>query len=93
MGFIQPTSFLHGAPVLFIKKKDGSLHLCVDFQSLNYISKKDCYLLLLISDLLDLPHKALVYSKIDICYAYHLVHITDGNEWNTAFRTCYKSFE
>ena len=83
----------HGAPVLFIKKKDGSLCLCVDFCSLNYISKKDCYPLLLISDLLDSPHKARVYSKIDLCHVYHLVCITDGDEWKTAFRTCYGSFE
>jgi len=57
-GFIQPTSSSHGAPVLFVKKKDGSLHLCVNFHSLNHISKKNCYSLLLISDLLDSPHKA-----------------------------------
>jgi len=58
MGFIQPTSSPHSTLVLFVKKKDGSLRLCVDFHSLNHISKKDCYLLLLISDLLDSPHKA-----------------------------------
>jgi len=50
MGFIQPTSSLHSAPVLFVKKKDGSLCLCVDFRGLNRISKKDCYSLPLISD-------------------------------------------
>ena len=93
MGFIQPTSSLHDVLVLFIKKKDGSLCLCVDFCSLNYISKKDCYPLLLISDLLDSPHKAQVYSKIDLYHAYHLVRITDGDEWKTVFRTHYRSFE
>jgi len=56
--FIRPTSSLHSVPVLFIKKKDGSLYLCVNFYGLNCISKKDCYPLLLISDLLDLPCKA-----------------------------------
>jgi len=56
--FIQLTSFLHSALVLFVKKKDGSLCLCIDFYSLNCIFKKDCYLLLLISDLLDSSHKA-----------------------------------
>ena len=91
--FIQPTSSSHGAPVLFVKKKDGSLHLCVNFCGLNRISKKDRYLLPLISDLLDSPRKAQVYSKIDLCHAYHLVRISDGNEWKTAFRTCYGSFE
>jgi len=92
-GFIRPTSSPYGAPVLFVKKKDGSLHLCVDFCGLNHISKKDHYLLPLISDLLDSPHKAWVYSKIDLHYAYHLVCIADGDEWKTVFRICYGSFE
>jgi len=57
-GFIQPTSSPHSALVLFIKKKDGLLHLCVDFYRLNYISKKDHYPLLLIFNLLNSPYKA-----------------------------------
>ena len=93
ISFIQPISFLHSTLVLFVKKKDGSLHLCADFHSLNYISKKDCYSLLLISDLLDSPHKAWIYSKIDLCHAYHLVCIANGDEWKTAFKTRYGSFE
>ena len=93
MSFIWPTSSPHGAPVLFVKKKDGSLRLCIDFCSLDRISKKDCYLLLLISDLLDSPHKARVYLKIDLCHVYYLVCITDSDKWKTAFRTCYGSFE
>ena len=93
MGFIQPTSSSHSVLVLLIKKKDGSLHLYIDFYSLNHISKKDCYPLLLISNLLDLPYKARVYSKIDLCYAYHLVCIANGDEWKTAFRIYYRLFE
>ena len=92
-GFIQPTSSPHSALVLFVKKKDGLLCLCVDFCGLNHISKKDRYPLPLISDLLNSPRKAWVYSKIDLCHTYHLVHIADGDEWKTAFRTCYRSFE
>ena len=92
-GFIQPISSLHGAPVLFVKKKDGSLRLCVNFRGLNCISKKDRYPLPLISDLLDSPRKAQVDSKIDLRHAYHLVCIADGDEWKTAFRTRYESFE
>ena len=80
-------------PVLFVKKKDGSLHLCVDFCGLNRIFKKDHYPLPLISNLLDSPCKAWVYSKIDLCHAYYLVCITNGDEWKTAFRTRYGSFE
>ena len=80
MGFIQLTSSPHGVLILFIKKKDSLLYLCVDFHSLNNISKKDYYLLPLISDLLDSPCKAWVYSKINLHHTYHLVHIADSDE-------------
>ena len=79
----------NGILVLFVKKKDGSLYLYVNFHSLNCISKKYRYPLPLISDLLNLPHKAWIYSKIDLCYAYHLVCIANSDEWKTAFRICY----
>jgi len=92
-GFIRLTSSLYGILVLFVKKKDGSLCLCVDFRRLNCISKKDRYPLPLISDLLDSPRKAQVYSKINLCHAYHLVCIANGDKWKTAFRTRYGSFE
>jgi len=75
-----------------LKKKDGSLHLYVNFCSLNHISK-NCCLFLLISNLLDSSYKAWIYSKIDLCHAYHLVRITDSDEWKTAFRTHYRSFK
>jgi len=91
--FIRPTSSSHAAPVLFVKKKDGSLRLCVDYQGLNKISKKDRYPLPLISDLLDSPSQAKVYTKIDLQHAYHLVRIAEGDEWKTAFRTRYGSYE
>jgi len=65
-GFIHPTTSSHAALVLFVKKKDGSLQLCVDFQGLNKITKKDHYPLPLISDLLDSPSCAKIYSKIDL---------------------------
>jgi len=92
-GFIRPSRSPCGAPVLFIRKKDGSLRLCVDFRGLNRISKKDRYPLPLISDLLDAPRKARIYTKIDLRHAYHLIRISAGDEWKTAFRTRYGSFE
>jgi len=79
-GFIRSMSSPHGAPVLFVKKKDGSLQLCVDFHELNKIMKKDRYPLPLISDLLDFPRKARIYTKIDLWHAYHLVRIAEGDE-------------
>ena len=93
LGFIRTSTSPHGAPILFIKKKDGSLRLCVDYRGLNKISKKDRYPLPLISDLLDTPGKARIYTKIDLRHAYHLVRITEGDEWKTTFRTRYGSFE
>jgi hypothetical protein len=92
-GIIRPSSSTHGAPVIFVKKKDGSLHLCVDFHGLNKIMKKDRYPLLLISDLLDSPSHAKIYTKIDLRHAYHLVRIADGDEWKTTFRMHYGSYE
>jgi hypothetical protein len=88
-GFVHPSNSSHGAPILFVKKKDGSLRLCVDFHGLNKISKKDCYPLPLISDLLDSLGKARIDTKIDLQHAYHLVRIREGDEWKTTFRTKY----
>jgi len=92
-GFIHPTASSHAAPVLFVKKKDGSLRLCVDFRGLNKITKKDCYPLPLISDLLDSPSRAKIYSKIDLWHVYHLVWIALGDKWKTAFCMHYGSYE
>jgi len=91
--FICLMSSSHRALVLFVKKKDGSLWLCVDFCRLNRITKKDRYLLSLISNLLDSPRKACIYTKIDLRHAYHLVCITEGDKWKTAFRTRYGAFK
>ena len=79
-GFIKKSTSAHGAPVLFVRKKDGSLCLCVDYQGLNKLTKKDRYPPPLISDLLDSPSKAKIYSKFDLHHAYHLVHIAEGDE-------------
>ena len=67
--------------------------MCINYRGLNKISKKDRYPLPLISDLLDSPSQVKVYTKIDLRHAYHLVHIAEGDEWKTAFRTCYGSYE
>ena len=79
--------------VLFVKKKDGSLCLCVDFYSFNHITKKNCYPLSLISNLLNSSCKVQIYTKTDFCHAYYLVGIINGDEWKTAFKTHYKSFK
>ncbi|CAA7268135.1 unnamed protein product [Cyclocybe aegerita] len=91
--FIRPSNSSHGAPILFVWKKDSSLRLCVDYRGLNKVTKKDHYPLLLISDLLDAPGKAKVFTKIDLRHAYHLVRIADRDKWKTTFQTRYGSFE
>ena len=93
MDFIRPSCSPGGAPVLFVRKKDGSLRLCVDFRGLNKITKKDHYPLPRISDLLDSLQKARFYMKINLRHTYHLVHIREGDEWKTAFHTHYSSFK
>ncbi len=92
-GFITPSCSPHGALVLFVKKKTGELCLCVDFHDLNKISKKDRYPFPLISDLLNSACSTCIYTKLDLRHAYHLVCIAEGDEWKTAFRTRYGSFE
>ena len=81
MGFICPTHSPHRALVLFIKERDGSLQLCVNFWGINHIMKKDHYLLPLFSDPLDALCKARGYMKFDLRHTYHLVHIAAGDEW------------
>src|SRR5258706_2472025 len=92
-GFICPSKSPWGSPILFVKKKDGSLRLCVDFCTLNRVMEKDCYPLPLISDLLMSPAPARIYSKIDLKHAYHLVRIAEGDEPKTTFHTRYGSYE
>src|SRR4029077_6283852 len=92
-GFIRPMTSAHAVPMLFVRKKDGSLRLCVDFRGLNKITKKDHYPLPQIADLLDALSHTKVYMKLNLRHAYHLVHIAAGDEWKTSFRTCYGSYE
>ena len=92
-GFIHQLSSPHATPVLFVQKKDGSLHLCVDFRGLNKIMKKDRYPLPRTSDLLEAPSRTKIYTKLDLQHVYHLVCIADGDEWKTSFHTRYGFFE
>jgi len=79
-GIIRPSNSPCGSPVLFVRKKDSSLHLCVDYRGLNCLTPKNRYLIPLITDLLNAPKKAHYYTKIDLRSAYYLVHIAKGDE-------------
>lgn len=92
-GFIRPSESPAGAPILFVKKKDGSLRMCVDYRGINKITIKNRYPLPLIAELLDRLKSAKVFTKIDLRGAYNLLRIKAGEEWKTAFRTRYGHFE
>ena len=92
-GFIRPSTSPAGAPILFVKKKDGTLRLCVDYRSLNRVTVKNRYPLPLISEALDRLVGAKMFTKLDIRSAYNLIRIKEGHEWLTAFRTRYGHFE
>lgn len=92
-GFIRPLTSPAGAPILFVKKKDGSLRLCPDYRALNGITVRNRYPLPLISDMLDRVKSAKIFTKLDLRGAYNLVRMKEGDEWKTAFRTRYGHFE
>ena len=92
-GWIRRSRSPAGAPILFAKKKDGTLRLCVDYRGLNKITIKDRHPLPLIAESLERLARAKIYTKLDIREAYHRIRIRQGDEWKTAFRTRYGHFE
>jgi hypothetical protein len=92
-GFIHASSSSAGTPILFIKKGDGSLHLCVDYRGLNEGTIKNRYPLPLLHETLLHLQNAKYFTKLDIHGAYNLVRITEVEEWKMVFRTQYDLFE
>ena len=92
-GFIRPSVSPWGAPVLFVKKKDGSLRLCIDYRELNKVTVKNKYPLPQIDDLFDQLWGAQVFSKIDLRSGYHQLKIRAEDISKTAFQTRYGHYE
>jgi hypothetical protein len=92
-GFIRMSSSPAGIPILFVKKGDRSLHLCIDYRGLNEGTIKNHYPLPLLHEILLCLQKPKYFTKLDIRGAYNLVRIAKGEEWKTMFRTQYSLFE
>ncbi|GJZ21417.1 putative reverse transcriptase domain-containing protein [Tanacetum coccineum] len=92
-GFIRPSSSPWGAPVLFVKKKDGSFRMCIDYRELNKLTVKNRYPLPRIDDLFDQLQGSSVYSKIDLRSGYHQLRVRDEDIPKTTFRTRYGHYE
>ncbi|GJV62267.1 putative reverse transcriptase domain-containing protein [Tanacetum coccineum] len=92
-GFIRPSTSPWGAPVLFVKKKDGSFRMCIDYRELNKLTIKNRYPLPRIDDLFDQLQGSSVYSKIDLRSGYHQLRVRERDIPKTAFRTRYGHYE
>nr|GEZ78186.1 reverse transcriptase domain-containing protein [Tanacetum cinerariifolium] len=92
-GFNHPSSSSWGAPVLFVKKKDESFRMCIDYRELNKLTVKNRYPLQRIDNLFDQLQGSSVYSKIDLRTSYHQLRIREEDIPITAFRTRYGHYE
>jgi hypothetical protein len=92
-GCIRQSKSPLGAPVFFIKKKDGKLHFVQDYWALNAITRKNRYPLPLIDDLIHRLKDARYFTKLDVRWGYNNVHIREGNKWKATFRTNRGLFE
>ncbi|KAA3483708.1 Retrotransposable element Tf2 [Gossypium australe] len=86
-GFARPSYSPWGAPMLFVKKKDGSMRLCIDYRQLNKVTVKKKYPLSRIDDLFDQLKGATVFSKIDLRSGYYQLRVKEQDVPKTAFRT------
>nr|GEW49978.1 putative reverse transcriptase domain-containing protein [Tanacetum cinerariifolium] len=92
-GFIRPSSSSWGASILFVKKKDGSFRMCIDYRELNKLTVKNRYWLPGIDDLFDQLQGSQFFSKIDLRSRYHQLGVHEDDIPKTVFRTRYGHFE
>jgi hypothetical protein len=93
LGLIRPSVSPWGAPVIFIRKKDGSWRLCIDYHQLNKATIKNQYMLSRIDDLFDQMKGATVFSKIDLRSGYHQLRIKEDDVSKTAFKMRFGNYD
>nr|GEW11847.1 hypothetical protein [Tanacetum cinerariifolium] len=93
LGFIHPSVSPWGAPVLFVKKKDGSMRLCIDYRDRNRVTIRNRYPLPRFDDLFDQLQGRKFFSNIDLKYGYHQLRVKEQDIPKTAFRTRYSHYE
>ncbi|GJR42478.1 putative nucleotidyltransferase, ribonuclease H [Tanacetum coccineum] len=92
-GYIRPLKASYGASVLFQRKKDGSLQMCIDYRALNKVTIKNKYPIPLVADLFDQLGKERYFTKLDLRSGYYQVRIAEGDEAKTTCVTRYGSYE
>ena len=92
-GFIRVSNLPAAAPVIFVKKPSGGLRFCIDYCRLNKISRKDSYPTPRIDETLRTIAVAKYISKVNVISAFHRIRVKDGDEWKTAFNTCFSLYE
>jgi hypothetical protein len=92
-GYMRPNKSPYGSLVLFIDKKDGKLHMCIDYHALNKITIKSNYPLPRINNLFDRLNGASYFNDIDLKLSYYQIHMQDADIEKTAMRTRYGSYE
>ena len=93
LGIIRPNVSPWGEPIIFVKKKGGSLRLCIDYRNLNRAIVKNRYPMSRIDDLFDQMKGETVFSKIDLRSGYHQLRIKEGDIPKTSFRTWFGHYK